>query len=137
MTYLARVNPTTWVNRFMICTLLLGFCAILPQSSSAQMPDASRSADALPSAPQPKLAQNLRRFVTRPEDQMGLLADFAGPAWDQAVSSDPHSSPAAPTPGSTMRLTRTEAELFAIKSNPRISVGRLLALAQHQIYRET
>ncbi|MGA8441882.1 MAG: TolC family protein [Candidatus Sulfotelmatobacter sp.] len=36
-----------------------------------------------------------------------------------------------------MRLTRTQAEQLAIKNNPRISVGRLLALAQHQVYRET
>ncbi len=36
-----------------------------------------------------------------------------------------------------MRLTRTEAEQLAIKNNPRVSVGRLLALAQHQVYRET
>jgi outer membrane protein len=35
-----------------------------------------------------------------------------------------------------MRLTRTQAEQLAIKNNPRISVGRLLALAQHQVYRE-
>jgi outer membrane protein len=36
-----------------------------------------------------------------------------------------------------MRLTRSDAEQLAIKNNPRISVGHLLALAQHQIYRET
>lgn len=36
-----------------------------------------------------------------------------------------------------MHLTRTEAEQLAIKNNPRVSVGRLLALAQHQVYRET
>ena len=36
-----------------------------------------------------------------------------------------------------MRLTRTDAEQLAIKNNPRVSVGRLLALAQHQVYRET
>ena len=35
-----------------------------------------------------------------------------------------------------MRLTRAQAEQLAIKNNPRISVGRLLALAQHQVYRE-
>jgi outer membrane protein len=34
-------------------------------------------------------------------------------------------------------LTRTEAEQMAIKNNPRISVARLLALAQHQVVRET
>jgi outer membrane protein len=36
-----------------------------------------------------------------------------------------------------MQLNRTQAEQIALKNNPRISVGRLLALAQHQIYRET
>ena len=35
-----------------------------------------------------------------------------------------------------MRLTRAQAEQLAIKNNPRTSVGRLLALAQHQVYRE-
>jgi outer membrane protein len=35
-----------------------------------------------------------------------------------------------------MRLTRAQAERLAIKNNPQISVGHLLALAQHQIYRE-
>jgi outer membrane protein len=35
-----------------------------------------------------------------------------------------------------MRLNRVAAEQLAIKNNPRISVGRLLALAQHQTYRE-
>lgn len=35
------------------------------------------------------------------------------------------------------RLTRQQAEQMAIKNNPRISVSRLLALAQHQVMRET
>lgn len=34
-------------------------------------------------------------------------------------------------------LTRAQAERMAIKNNPRISVARLLALAQHQVVRET
>ena len=34
------------------------------------------------------------------------------------------------------RLTRTQAEQMAIKNNPRVTVARLLALAQHQVYRE-
>ena len=34
-------------------------------------------------------------------------------------------------------LTLIEAEQMAIKNNPRVSVGRLLALAQHQVVRET
>ena len=35
-----------------------------------------------------------------------------------------------------MRLTRSQAEQLAIKNNPRISFGYLLASAQHQIYRQ-
>ena len=35
------------------------------------------------------------------------------------------------------RLTRQQAEDLAIKNNPRVSIARLLALAQHQVYRET
>jgi outer membrane protein len=53
--------------------------------------------------------------------------------------------PSAPVPGliaqaadaaQTAVLTRDEAEMLAILHNPRISVGRLLALAQHQVVRE-
>jgi outer membrane protein len=34
-------------------------------------------------------------------------------------------------------LTREQAEQIAIKNNPRISASRLVALAQHQVYRQT
>jgi outer membrane protein len=44
-------------------------------------------------------------------------------------------TPAQP-PSGAMRLTRAQAEQIAIKNNPQISVGHLLALAQQQIYRE-
>jgi outer membrane protein len=49
----------------------------------------------------------------------------------QAAAASPDVSPAAP------QLTRTAAEQMAIKNNPRVSVGHLLALAQHQVVRET
>jgi outer membrane protein len=45
--------------------------------------------------------------------------------------------PATPTAGEHPRLTRTDAEQMAIKNNPRVSVGRLIAIAQHQVVRET
>jgi len=137
MTDRARVNQTTWVHR-MLCTLLLSLWAILPQSGLAQMHDNSGSANGLPSAPQPQGAQDPSRFVIPPEDQMGLVASVPEGVRDQTASStDSQALPAAPTTAGTMRLSRTEAEQVAIKNNPRISVGRLLALAQHQIYRET
>jgi len=38
--------------------------------------------------------------------------------------------------GQSPRLTQADAEKMAIKNNPRVSVARLLALAQHQVVRE-
>jgi outer membrane protein len=40
-------------------------------------------------------------------------------------------------PGGHQRLTQAEAERLAVKNNPQVSVARLLALAQHQVVRET
>ena len=55
-----------------------------------------------------------------------------------ATPVNPDQPPAASSGGTDTRpkLTRSEAEQMAIKSNPRISVARLLALAQHQVLRE-
>jgi outer membrane protein len=123
----------TRANTFLLCTLLSIVWAVLTQSGFAQTPDKSGSVENLPSAPQP---QNPLPRVLAPEAT--LVATFPHGAGLQGRSSvDPQVSPAAPTPGGVMRLTRTQAEQLALKNNPRISVGRLLALAQHQIYRET
>ncbi len=52
-------------------------------------------------------------------------------------------SPAAAVPtgqsssGTPNSLTLADAEKMAVKNNPRVSVARLLALAQHQVVRET
>jgi outer membrane protein len=128
-----RGNPMTRANTFLLCTLLSIVWAVLTQSGFAQTPDKSRSVENLPSAPQP---QNPLPRVLAPEAT--LVATFPHGAGLQGRSSvDPQVSPAAATPGGVMRLTRTQAEQLALKNNPRISVGRLLALAQHQIYRET
>ena len=42
-----------------------------------------------------------------------------------------------PSSGEHLRLTRADAERMAIEHNPRVSVARLLAVAQHQVVRET
>jgi outer membrane protein len=44
---------------------------------------------------------------------------------------------ASSTPSNQERLTRDQAEQMALRSNPRISVSHLLALAQHQVVRES
>jgi outer membrane protein len=112
---------------FILCTLLLCFGGILSRPGAAQEPDGPGSAENLPSAPQPQ-----------PQARAVLGASFPRAAESQAASSR---SPQAQTTGqagaSVMRLTRAQAEQLAIKNNPRINVGRLLALAQHQVYRET
>jgi outer membrane protein len=43
----------------------------------------------------------------------------------------------APASGQHPRITQSDAEKLAIENNPRVSVARLLALAQHQVVRET
>jgi outer membrane protein len=50
-------------------------------------------------------------------------------------SSNPRAN-AQPSPGMPMSLTLKQAEAFAIKNNPQISVARLLALASQQVTRE-
>lgn len=66
-----------------------------------------------------------------------LMADAQQSA-PQGMGQDPATtSPGSPPAGGHPRLTRAEAEQMAIKNNPRVSVGRLLALAQHQVVRET
>ena len=64
---------------------------------------------------------------------MALVQQTAGQvhASTNQPSADSTSSDQAP------RLTQAQAEALAIKSNPRVSVARLIALAQHQVVRET
>jgi len=53
-------------------------------------------------------------------------------------SGDPSSTQAeVAASGQYPQLTQSDAEKLAIKNNPRVSVARLLALAQHQVVRET
>ena len=115
-----------------ICICL---CLILARPMWGQGSDEHES-DNLPSAPQPQVLRNPEGTVGA-EQQMTLVAGFPRGVGMQASSADPQATPAAQTEGSPMRLTRTQAEQLALRNNPRISVGRLLALAQHQVYRET
>lgn len=65
-----------------------------------------------------------------------LLAESQLTPNPPASRSQTATSGRAAAAGEPQNLTRTKAEQMAIKNNPRISVGRLLALAQHQIVRE-
>lgn len=119
-------------------------CAASASSTFAQTEKNSEPAKTLPSAPQPQSTQ-VNQSSSQP-NVMALSAAFPQAASSQAPSSFPQGAPATapqtalpalPPSGGVVRLTRAQAEQLAIKNNPQISVGKLLALAQHQVYRET
>jgi len=134
--------PNVWKARpmkskqYAVSIVLLALLALLaPICSHAQAAVGVSHADDLPPAPTPQLTESARG-IAMPRPAVALASTF--PPQSGAQSSAPGGPiPPNPTPGGLMRLTRIEAEQLAIKNNPRISVGRLLALAQHQVYRET
>lgn len=98
-----------------ILLLLCASCALDAQTE--------KSKDNLPDAPAAGTQSLANTF---------LIAQAAPGATSQAAA-NPAPGEAAGKP----RLTLGDAEQMAIKNNPRVSVGRLLALAQHQVVRET
>ena len=125
-------------NSFIRVTALAFVLVIFSQSVLAQAPDKSASAASLPTAPQPQATEKTV-IVSAVSQRPTALNVVFPPAAGQQMSTPPNgqAAPSAPTPNGVMRLTRTQAEQLAIKNNPQISVGKLLALAQHQVYRET
>lgn len=120
--------------RVLLCTLALTFCMLAPQWDWAQISETMPPAATLPSAPQPQSVAAPASIPSAVEAQVVMFPHAAG-----VQGSYPDQKPGQtvqPASG-TMKLTRTQAEQLALKNNPRISVGRLLALAQHQVYRET
>ena len=77
----------------------------------------------LPAAPAPRLIAHL-------QDPPASGMSSAAPPASSTTAQTP-TNPGQPT------LTLAQAEQMAIRNNPRISVGRLEALAEHQVYRET
>jgi outer membrane protein len=122
------------INWVLPATLLLCSATFKAQPGMAQ--DVRATAPALPSAPQPSpmlssLAQSVR-------DSSSLAMGIAQASGSQVNSSqDPQTTVSAQTSNGPMRLTRRDAEQLAIKNNPRITIGRLLALAQHEVSRES
>lgn len=111
-------------ERIGIYTVLLAAFLSLPGWAQVDLsPNQS-----LPAAPQPQLSQNaITVSVLSMTPKAAVAPQTASPA-------DAQTAQAA---SGVMRLTRTQAEQLALKNNPRISIGRLLGLAQHQVSRET
>jgi outer membrane protein len=118
----------------LLCSTLLVLCT-LPQSGTAQTPDDSGITEDLPSAPQPQM---VRRSMAAPlEANLRFVVGAQNANDSHTLSSTvPQSGRAVPNPNAPMRLTRVQAEQLALKNNPQISVGHLLGLAQHQVYRQ-
>src|SRR5579862_3530789 len=102
-----------------------------------QIAQQSGFAEDLPSAPQPRTSASLFNPPTAMNARAALNVIF--PARDarqmQSPAGEKAGTPSQP-PSGVMHLTRAQAEQVAIKNNPQVSVGHLLALAQHQVYRE-
>lgn len=90
--------------------------------SSCLFGQATASKSQLPDAPRISLAAVAQQSATHLPNGMSQTA--ASPASSSASDLKP-------------RLTQADAEKLAIKNNPRVSVARLLAQAQHQVVRET
>ena len=114
-------------------TIALLLCVATGRYGFAQAQPASLDGTGIPAAPQP---QNERLANQMPVvDERALVAGMHATNEAQTASPTLFQQANSATPAA-MRLTREQAEQMAIKNNPRVSVGRLLALAQHQVYRE-
>ena len=72
-----------------------------------------------------------------PKAPVILLAQQSTVPMAKASSQTSSSTSGDSDSGGHPRLTLADAEKLAIKNNPRVSAARLLALAQHQVMRET
>jgi outer membrane protein len=81
-------------------------------------------------------AQTPKTDASLPEAPGTRLIAQAGQSNAPMQPSPPNPAPVQPA-GSLPLLSRLQAEQMAIKNNPRISVAHLLALAQHQVVRES
>jgi len=102
---------------------------------ATQFCPAQASSESLPSAPRPQESSTLAKSEAM---HIGAQASLSAAFPPQASNTmgNQGNIPSSPPTGVTS-LTRVQAEQIAIRNNPRISVGHLLALAQHQVYRET
>ena len=124
------------LGRSASCALFFCFVAIAARFAAAQSITESTHSQPLPSAPEPaqKLDSAVQSFVV-PRTLVATLQQASGSQTNSSTTAD--SAPQSQTPGTSLRLNRRDAEQLAIKNNPQITVGRLLALAQHQVSRET
>lgn len=122
-------------TRFVPWILFLCVAALAVRPCDAQNASKLTPSQPLPSAPEPNALMDTGAQLLFGAKGSMPVTELSVPQTSSGAAAQTGVTPQAP--GNPMRLTRKDAEQLAIKNNPRISVGRLLALAQHQIYRET
>ena len=129
---------TSRVDGLLACTALFLICPISVGNCAAQNAEEPRLTESLPTAPQPQGGQTPDRSLKGADTQLTLLRNYPGQNPPQANPSAQSQAIEPPSArAGTMRLTRVQAEQLALKNNPKISAARLLALAQHQVSRES
>lgn len=108
------VKTTKPISQFLIWLALICSSSLSGQTTSAKQ--------LLPDAPQVSLVALVQ------QDAAPMQQGSSG-----VSATKPVDSVSTPHP----LLTQSDAERLAIKNNPRVSVARLVALAQHQVVRET
>jgi outer membrane protein len=103
------------------CWALVGLVVI--GLSPWALGQSKKSGPALPDAPAAVL---LAQAATEPMQ----APDASGPG-------NGSNTPGQTSSSSKQQLTRMQAEQMAMKNNPQVTVAHLLALAQHEVYRET
>ncbi len=126
-----RVRP-------LILATPLSLVWLISAMSFAQSAQQSATAANLPSAPQPqgisKPGTGNAQAIATPV--LASILPIGNQSQNVSVM-DSQASQTVQAPSQPVRLTRIQAEQMALKNNPQISVGRLRALAQHQVYRES
>ena len=123
------------MTRVVPCLLFLCLTALLSPPCEAQDGKQPPQKPPLPSAPEPHAISDAGAQLSFAANSSMLAMDVSAPQTGSSMTPQQGATPQAPA--GPMRLTRKDAEQLAIRNNPRISVGRLLALAQHQVYRES
>jgi outer membrane protein len=108
-----RLRTAQLHRKFLFALAIVSASSLLGQTpdSHAQLPDA-------------------------PQATSTLLAQQSAAPMAQTMSQAQPALPESTSAGEHPRLTQADAEQMAIKNNPKVSVARLLALAQHQVVRE-
>ncbi len=111
------------MKRYEALRTCVGFIFVLATVSAGSVESqTARTGSELPDAPKVALV---------------LLAQQTSMPMAPPVGAIPSPAPDDSASGEQPRLTLSDAEKIAIKNNPRVSVARLLAMAQHQVMRET